>query len=486
MTGELQGRVVSVVEGAGGRLFMGGAPGFDARALYGAPCDPEAMRRVWARPLERLARVCGEIGARLVLVFAPDAHAVHPDELPPGWPYAEPSPADAVAGLARERGIAVVHPRDALRAAARGPLEVMRRTDSHWSAYGAYAAYRELAEALALPAHGVVGPERVDYAWRTESGDLGAGLDPPRRAPVACAAVADARARAVLDRLNARRHAVRVTEVDDPSLPSGVMLRDSYATEMGAFVAEGFRRLASLGADNLLFEDVLREERPQVVILERAERTLPFGLVDPEPLTGWREHWPAPGDGAREVEAREAEMAAHRSLLAGDTPGALERARGAVSLQPTADRHALLARALEAAGVEGAADAWEAAHLAAPERWSFALRLGAQRLRQGRDADARDLFARACVEAPWRGEAYEHFGYAALRLRDFELARYALERATAAAPHAAGGWLWLAELQAARGDGEAALRTLAVGLEACPGEPSLSQARARLQPRPAA
>ena len=414
---DLAGRIDGAVEGAGGRLFFDRAPGFDARALYGAPyADAEGLARVWGPPLKRLRRLGDETGAVVVLLIAPDAHGVHADDLPPDRAYARPSIADAVAALAAEHGVAVLHPRDRLRDAA-GPLEVFRRTDSHWSAYGAWTAYRELMAALSPCGPAVLEPDAFDYGWRTESGDLGALFDPPRKGPVATPRLHAPRAKVVADARNGGRHALRVTETEEPTLPSAVMFRDSYAGELAPFLAEGFRRLVMVGADNLFFEDIVREERPQAIIVERGERTLPFGLVDPPPLEGWRDHWPE----------------ADPAMLG-----------------------------------EVAADAGPL------------LRAGVAHLRGGEDALARDLFAHACVLRPWSGEAYEHLGYAALRLRDLDLARYALDRATQVSPHRAGGWLWLGEAVAARGDGVAALAALARGLEACPGDPALRAAQERL------
>ena len=428
---DLAGRVEAATEGADGRLFHDRGPGFDARALYGVPfTDTGGLERLWGPALDRLSRLAQGVGARLALLIAPDAHGVEAEALPDGRAYARPSLSDALADLAAARGVLVVHPRDALRA-ARGPVEVSRRTDSHWSAFGGWVAYRELMGALGLEAT-AVRPDDLAWGWREEAGDLGALCEPPRRARIPVPHLAAPRARVVHEAMNARRHALRVLE--GPGSGAAVLLRDSYAGELAPFLGESFRRLVMAGAENWLFEDLVREERPQVLIVERGERTLPFGLVDPPPCTGWREHWPPAGE-------------AEPPSIASDEAGA---------------------------------SALEAAVAAAPDRWALALRLGAARLGQGRDGEARDLFARACTLAPWSGEAYEHLGYAALRLQDFALARYALNRATQTAPHRAGGWLWTGELQAAQGDGVAALATLARGLAACPADPALTAARERL------
>ena len=423
----LEGVVEEVVEGRDPtRLFLARAQGFDARALYGQPWDDVAqLERTWRASVRRWIDAAQDVGARLCMVLAPDAHALHADDLPEGMAFATPSLADRFVELfADTPGLELIHPREALKA-ARGPVEVFKRNDSHWTSFGAYAAYRMVMERVGQGAR-VLGADEVRYVWREETGDLGWIFDPPRRAAAPQAEVIAPRARVVLDRFDERRAALKVFEIDDASLPTCVVVRDSFATAMGPLLVESFRRTVMVGARERFFPEMLYDERPDVVILERAERTLPFGVVDWGPTT-WREWWPDPGGDA---QAHAADAQARLRLGSGDAAGALERASDAIQHECTPDRLFTLGRArMLSANPGGAAEAFAAALAAEPARWAFAFHLGLALQQAGRLAEARDLFARCCALAPWHPLGFERFGAASLALGDGASAEPALRTA---------------------------------------------------------
>ena len=457
MSSDLCGRT-EAMEGAGGRLFLDLARSEGAAgALYDRPWTDDAqLLRLWSTPLVRLSALARELGARLLVVVPPDAHTVHAADLPADRPLARPTVGERFASLLG--GHAEVLHLEAAMTGAKGAADPYRPTDSHWSAAGAYVAYRHVVGRLAGAGVRVVQPEAFTLAWSEPAGDLGGVCEPPRRAPACRAVIREPRARSRMERSNHRRHAWKVTEVDDPSLPTAVVFRDSFVTEMAPFLVEGFRRTVLVGAEARGFPDLLRDERPDVIIFERAERALPYGLADWD-LVGWREHWPGPGDGPREADAARAERAAARALDDGRPKEALARANEAQALGPTPDRLFLLGRAALAAGRIEAADATLALACAAlPARWSCALHLGVVRLAQGRNAEARDLFGRACALAPWHPRVFEHFGYASLALDDPAAARPALEHAVRIGPELAAPWLWLLQALDRLGDAEAAAR----------------------------
>ncbi len=465
MTLDLSGRLEPAV-GRDGRLFVDKTPEADVRGLYAEPWTDDArLARSWRTHVGRLAALAREIGARLLVVVPPDAHAVHDDALPDGFAYARPSVLDRFAAMFGEE-VEVLDLREPMRS-LHGVIDPWRRTDSHWSAPGAYAGYRAVMERLAPLRPHVVQPEEFGLDWREEAGDLGAVCEPPVRGEVPTVHLDAPRARVAADLCNHRRQMIKTTEVDDPALPSAVLLRDSFATEMAPFLAESFRRCVMVGAGARSFLDLVREERPDVILVERCERALPQGVIDWD-LLGWREHWPSPGDGEREPDAARAERDAARALDAGDIAAAAARAADACALGATPDRRHLLGRALLAAGrdVEAAA-AVELALSAEPGRWSFVMHLGIARLRQGRTAEARDLFGRACALSPWRPFGFEHFGYASLALGEFAAARAALEEAVRLGPELIGSWTWLLRTLEAQGDAPA----LAAAREAAAGAP---------------
>lgn len=477
---DLEGRVIAIAQGRG-RLFLENVPGCDVRGLYAEPyADGDALERAWANALDRRIAMSREIDATLLVVAAPDAHSVHPEDLPDGWALRTPTVGDVFAERFGDR-VAVVRLRDVLRDA--GPAApVWRRDDSHWSAWGAYVAYRTIMDALpARHRRHVVPADAFELGWRDELGDLSATAPAARPEPTPWIRLHAPRARCVDDRSNGRRDAYKVFEVDDPSLPTCLVFRDSFATDLAPYLVESFRRTVLVASGARGFPELILEERPDVVLIERAERTLPLGVHDWAPTT-WREHWPAPGWSDEEAVAAAAEREAWRAVEVGAAEPALVAAGAAFDRSPTPDRRFLLGRAhLLAGDVEGAAAAFEAALEEDPGRFAFLLHLGMARLRQARPADARDLFARACALHPWQTIGYEHLGYASLACGDAASAVTVLERAVRLGPELAGGWIWLAHAQQAQGLVAIACETLRRGLVACPDDAGLLAALDALQ-----
>ena len=473
---DLAGRVDAVAAGPDGRLFLARGEGFDAQDLFGAPyTDDAGLERSWRVGLERRKRLCAEVGAAFVVLIAPESHGVHAEQLPDGLAYATPSIGDRFTALCRSLDITVVWPREALRA-ARGPVDVYRRDDSHWTAYGASVAYLELMAALPHDlARGRLDPDALAFGWEESMGDL-AWMEPQAcRRPQPSPVIDGPRSRVVASLANERRHALKITEISDPSLPSAVVFRDSAATAMAPFLVESFRRTVLVGSAERTYLEIVAEERPDVVVLERSERSLLNGVVD-WGMETWREAFP--GDGG-DPAGREAEIGARASLLSGDVAAAVERSREALDDDPTIERLILAGRARLAAGdVGGAISVLQPAVDDAPDRWTALLHLGTARLAEGDFHTARDLFARACAVAPWNPIGFEHFGYASLHGGDAAGAVPALQTAVRLGPEYGGAHVWLAEALARLGRPQDAQAALLAGARACPGDPLL-QARAQ-------
>jgi hypothetical protein len=110
-------------------------------------------------------------GARYILLLAPNKHTIYPEYMPDTIsPSAGQSHFDRFVSYFRENStVAVVDPRTRLFEAKRRRL-TYHRTDTHWNAYGAYAAYRELIDVV-RKTHPAVAPLKLSFDdFRQESG----------------------------------------------------------------------------------------------------------------------------------------------------------------------------------------------------------------------------------------------------------------------------------------------------------------------------
>ena len=88
-------------------------------------------------------------------LIAPTALSVMRDHLPANAPAAdEDALLDRVSGDLTAMGVRFADTREALKAAAKEE-QVYYRTDHHWTTFGAYTAYLELAKMLSLPGSGL-------------------------------------------------------------------------------------------------------------------------------------------------------------------------------------------------------------------------------------------------------------------------------------------------------------------------------------------
>ncbi len=280
-----------VVVGKSGWLFLnvGGGLLDDFRAVR-RYTDAE-LERIRHGLVERRDQVA-ELGARYLLVVAPEKQTIYPEMVPARVRRAaEPARLGQLFDYLRATtDLEIVDLRGPLtEAKALGP--VYQSTGTHWTDLGAYVASVEIrrqviGDRLKKP----LGRFRIQGA-RTGSNDLARMLglkqwlreDSVRlrfrrrmRAQLTVKGLADLPTRMKYSgryRHPKTIHRLRFAhEVDDPSLPRAVMFRDSFATAMVPFLGEYFQRIGYYRIPFLV--DVVRQQSPDVVIEERSERTV--------------------------------------------------------------------------------------------------------------------------------------------------------------------------------------------------------------------
>jgi len=152
-------------------------------------------------------------------------------------------------------------------------IEPYLKTDTHWSAQGAYVAYKALIESLreSVPLQDL--PES-EIVWKQKpyTGDLGVRFDPERSETIWTAQTTEPYRLAYNNKIY-DRGAVHVFLGPRADLPTCVLLRDSFANAMLPFLMRSFSRIVAVSTLSC-FYDLLEAERPDVVITMIVERFL--------------------------------------------------------------------------------------------------------------------------------------------------------------------------------------------------------------------
>ena len=289
-------RPQQVIVGKAGWLFLGDQY---ARAITDKrrPADERDIAAA-ARVAAAMRAWAGWLRARgiedwHVLVCA-DKDTVYPDFLPDWDRPTAGAPIDALLARADPRG--VVDSRPALRAAraSAGPALYLR-TDSHWTARGAWIAYRALAQGNGARAPGIAWLEDADVRLqptRLASGDLARLLQvsDAEGDPAAVAVIAHARdaQRTQADALTGRAlDAAVLAAVEAPTQPVIVRspnalnarrllwLRDSFGAALLPYLAATYGEIIEVDRESTppaRLADLVRRFEPDAVLVSVAER----------------------------------------------------------------------------------------------------------------------------------------------------------------------------------------------------------------------
>lgn len=229
----------------------------------------------WVNQIEARDAWCAVRGIDYRMLVVPEKHVVYPDKLPDGAHVAEVRPINQIIGaLGPTPRSHLIYPAVAL-SDARAVEDSFLRTDVHWTHYGAYVGYRALMASLPpVYQRAVVGEEALVRGDYRVMGDLGVRLDPvPNERGISIGHGGHHRFRRVFDNRAFGRGQTEIFENDDARLPRCVLFRDSNASAMLQYLAMHFSRLVVVSSTEF-FYDLVREEKPDVVITEMTERYL--------------------------------------------------------------------------------------------------------------------------------------------------------------------------------------------------------------------
>lgn len=263
------------ITGRNGRMFLARDSSHLLDQHSGRLQITPAQLDAWRGLLERRVAALAARDCAYLMLIAPNAHSVYPEDLPARVRTAPERPVHRLLSHLSEHDLSrhVVYPLAELLERKRR-REVYPRTESHWNELGAFVVYQSIAAALGLDA-----PMRrliEDEVWFFElvgPGDLGVKRRLPRKSPHLFGYPRHPTARLVDDNLVENTGSVITTECAVAPETKCVVLGDSNAYGLLPFLAESFRRTV-FAQTAALDAGLVQREQPDVVLTVISERFL--------------------------------------------------------------------------------------------------------------------------------------------------------------------------------------------------------------------
>jgi alginate O-acetyltransferase complex protein AlgJ len=257
----------------------------NADPIYHGRIDFEvpALVDYWARELSARRKHVEALGAKYLVVIAPNKQSVHPEFLlTANWEPGRTTLDRVLERCLRDPQLSILDLRVPLRE-AKAEQPVYLRFDSHWNHIGAYAAYASIVARLGEWDRRLQ-PYPFSYFVphfdHMEKGDLArlVGLGDRLTDELTAIAISITRSRLTKEQVprnaNSLQHVssfVSVLEGED--LPRAVLLTDSFGEYPAMWLREHFSRLVTVGTYALEL-GLIDRERPDFVIQLIIERQL--------------------------------------------------------------------------------------------------------------------------------------------------------------------------------------------------------------------
>jgi alginate O-acetyltransferase complex protein AlgJ len=264
-----------VLRGKNGRLFLDNDSNQIIKQYTGELLFSEDQLRDWRLVLENRIAWHERLGIPYHFLVPPNAHSVYPEDLPDTVRSAPVRPVQQlIQHLEEKQSFArIIYPLEELEA-AKPDLELYQKTDSHWTAWGAFVVYTRLAAEIgATVSVHAVSTDDLKVREKPRLGDLGAKLDPQEQSLQVWATVRTPASRLVSDNMIWGRGTVVVTECEEAAPTSCLVFGDSFGMGLHPFLTSSFRRLVFAFIPTVDHE-LVRRERPDVVVSVLTERFL--------------------------------------------------------------------------------------------------------------------------------------------------------------------------------------------------------------------
>ena len=262
-----------VVVGSDGFLFHRFEMAFEQLCSDSVPSDRQLAR--WLSLLETRAAWCASKGITYVTLVVPERHVIYSDKLPPDSRISPARPIKRLQSAISSNGRPpALYPEDQLRAARREG-EVFLRTDEHLNDFGTYVCYLALLDGLSEAVPLVPWPrDSLTSVPRELCGNLGVRLDEEPVELTEMLRLADSTSVRRVFRNPPGHSPVEVFRHHDGDLPKAVVFGDSNVTPLCRYLLPHFSRSVVLRDTQRLFHDLIRSERPDVVVNVMSEARL--------------------------------------------------------------------------------------------------------------------------------------------------------------------------------------------------------------------
>ena len=292
-----------VVKGKDGWLYLGRKVLIDESRGFNPLADGEVQ--AWATKLNEIRTWQEARGGTFLLVLVPDKQRVFPEYLPDWYVPSERRRKDQLIAALAPLGTPVLDVTEALRSAkVSSPDPVWLKTDTHWNGVGAWYGYGAILDRL-HEAHAGLQPLAREAlvrsqepgpgaeAWRS-TGDLAGLLGVrdliPERWLGLLPAAPRAKSTESYPKPSRKVGGVNVpyaTVVDDPKLPSALVIGGSFRWALVPLLSEHFRRVLYTDFRYCFFDPALAEaEKPDVILFVLTEQQLVW-FPEPPGETTW-------------------------------------------------------------------------------------------------------------------------------------------------------------------------------------------------------
>lgn len=214
-----------------------------------------------------------------VHTIAPDKASIYPEMLPAGITYEPNGLLHDFSQELKQRNVKFVDLLGFLHE-LKVDRQVYFKTDSHWTYETAYKVLKLILEPVAakFPSASALAESMLTSRASSKVMELAALVPEPQVERFNILSPIKSKAKCVYQ-TNSARGRIQVFENKDRSLPTCIIFRDSFSSFYMPILVESFSRTIVLNS-RIFWYDLVEAEKPQVVIVEVAERYLDPVVID--------------------------------------------------------------------------------------------------------------------------------------------------------------------------------------------------------------